>query len=289
MKSVTAVVVTHNSKDSIERPLQSVVDSTIADAIELVLVDNASADGTADLVRQRFPGCRVIDAGENLGFGRACNLGARESESEHILLLNPDAWVDASCVERLRGAMAGDQRLGWAAPRLFYPDGARQFNWTPTIGIFGEAVQRLRNRFESRAWVHDSLPRAVRGLGDPGWYTAACALVRRRAWNEVEGFDPGFFLYFEDADLGLRLRNAGWRAAQVDEARAFHDRHTPVGSSESFVRSRESQLRYYRKHRPRWESRLVVNKQTRAAAKIADAGVRARMLAVCERARAAVD
>ena len=121
MKSVTAVVVTHNSKDSIERPLQSVVDSTIADQIELVLVDNASADGTADLVRQRFPGCRVIDAGENLGFGRACNLGARESESEHILLLNPDAWVDAACVERLRGAMAGDQRLGWAAPRLFVP------------------------------------------------------------------------------------------------------------------------------------------------------------------------
>ena len=104
MKSVTAVVVTHNSKDSIERPLQSVVDSTIADQIELVLVDNASADGTADLVRQRFPGCRVIDAGENLGFGRACNLGARESESEHILLLNPDAWVDAACVERLRGS-----------------------------------------------------------------------------------------------------------------------------------------------------------------------------------------
>ena len=137
--------------------------------------------------------------------------------------------------------------------------------------------------------MHDALPRALRGLGDPGWYTAACALVRRRAWDEVDGFDPGFFLYFEDADLGLRLRRAGWRAAQVDDARAFHDRHTPGASSESLVHYRESQLRYYRKHRPRWESRLVVDKQTRAAAKIQDAGVRARMLAVCERARAAVD
>jgi GT2 family glycosyltransferase len=289
MKSVTAVVVTYNSKDSIERPLQSVVDSTIADEIELVLVDNASADGTAAFVRERFPGCRVIESSENLGFGRACNLAARESASEHILLLTPDAWVDAPCVERLRGAMAGDARLGWAAPRLFYPDGRLQFNWAPTIGILGEAVQQLRNRFESRGWVHDALPRLVRSLGDPGWYTAACGLVRRRAWDAVDGFDPGFFLYFEDADLGLRLRSAGWRAGPVDDARAFHDRHTPQATSETLVHSRESQLRYYHQHRPRWESRLVVGKQTRAAAKIQDAVVRARMLAVCERARAAVD
>jgi GT2 family glycosyltransferase len=289
MKSVTAVVVTYNSKDSIERALQSVLDSTIAGEIELVMVDNASADGTATFVRERFPGCRIIETGENPGFGRACNLGARESQSEYILLLNPDAWVEGECVERLRGAMAGDARLGWAAPRLFYPDGRRQFNWAPTIGVFGEAVQQLRNRFESRGWVHDALPRLLRAFGDPGWYTAACALVRRGAWSEVEGFDPGFFLYFEDADLGLRLRRARWRAAQVDDARAFHDRHTPQATSENLVRSRESQLRYYRKHRPRWESRLVVGRQTRAAAKIADAGVRARMLAVCERARTAVD
>jgi hypothetical protein len=289
MKSVTAVVVTYNSKDSIERTLQSVVGSTIADDIELVVVDNASSDGTAAFVRQRFPSCRVIEPGENLGFGRACNLATRETESDFILLLNPDAWVETTCVERLRGAMAGDERLGWAAPGLFYPDRRRQFNWAPAIGIFGEAVQRLRNRFESRGWVHDALPRVVRALGDSGWHTAACGLVRRRAWDEVAGFDPGFFLYFEDADLGLRLRRGGWRLAEVGDARGFHDRHAPGASSESLVRYRESQLRYYRKHRPRWESRLLVSRQTRAATKITDAGVRARMLAVCERARAPVD
>jgi GT2 family glycosyltransferase len=289
MKSVSVIVVGYNSRDSIERSLRSVTDSTIADDLELVVVDNASSDGTAAFVRERFPSCRVIEPGENLGFGRACNLAAGETESELILLLNPDAWVEPSCIERLRAAMIADESLAWAAPRLSYPDGRRQFNWAPTISIFGEALQQVRNQFESRAWVHGALPRVVRALGDRGWFTAACGLVRRRAWNEVGGFDPEFFLYFEDADLGLRLREAGWRAVEVEEARAVHDRRTLAAESEAMVRYRESQLLYYCKHRTRRENRVLLNRQTKGAAKIADAAARARLLAVYERARAAAD
>jgi GT2 family glycosyltransferase len=284
MTSVAVIVVAYNSRDTIEQALQSVVDSTIADEMEIVVVDNASSDGSAALVRQRFPSCRVIEPGENLGFGRACNVAASETQSEYILLLNPDAWVEPTCVERLRAAMVADEKLAWAAPRLFYPDGRPQFNWAPTISIFGEAVQQLRNRFESRACVHGAVPWVLRAMGSRGWYTAACGLVRRRAWNDVGGFDPGFFLYFEDADLGVRLRKAGWLAAPVESAVALHDRRKPGAASETLVRYRESQLRYYRLHRPRWENRYVVKRQKRAAAKIADAAVRARMLAVCERA-----
>jgi GT2 family glycosyltransferase len=289
MKSVAVIVVAYNSRHTIERSLQAVGDSTIAADLETVVVDNASSDATAIFVGERFPSCRVIEPGENLGFGRACNLAAAQTESEYILLLNPDAWLDASCVERSRAAMVADERLAWASPRLFYPDGRRQFNWAPTVSILGEALQQVRNRFESRAWVHGALPRVVRALGDPGWFTAACALVRRRAWEEVGGFDPEFFLYFEDADLGLRLRRAGWRAVEVEEARAVHDRRTVDPESEAMVRYRESQLSYYRKHRTKRENRAVLNKQTRRASRIADDAARARLLAVCERARAAAD
>jgi GT2 family glycosyltransferase len=261
MTSVTVLIVAHDSSPSLERALTSVEASS--DDLEIVLVDNASSDGTVELVRARFPRCRLIESGENLGFGRACNLAARATTGELILLLNPDAWVDTTCVDRLRQAMASDPRLAWAAPRLHYPGGRRQFVWAPTVGIFGEAIQRLRNRFERRRWAHDLLPRMVRALGDPGWYSAACALVRRRAFDEIGGFDPGFFLYFEDADLGLRLRRAGWRLAQIGDASAFHDRHAPPPST--LVRYRESQLRYYRKHRPRWENRVLLRMQTKQA------------------------
>jgi GT2 family glycosyltransferase len=288
MTAVSVILVGYNSRDLLERAIAS-VDVASAGGAELVLVDNGSTDGTVALVRERCPRCRVIEPGENLGFGRGCNLGARETDGELILLLNPDAWVDPVCVDRLRQAMAADDRLAWAAPRLHYPDGRRQFIWGPTIGIFGEAVQRLRNRFERQPWVHGLLPRVVRALGDPGWYSAACGLVRRRAWEEVGGFDPGFFLYFEDADLGLRLRQAGWRLAQIADARAFHDKHGPSASSDRLVHYRESQLRYYRKHRPRWENRVLLDKQTRGAARIDDAAIRSRLGAVYERARVALD
>jgi GT2 family glycosyltransferase len=276
MSSVAAIVVGHDSRPFLDRALASIGDT--AGDVETVLVDNASSDGSVELVRERFPRCGVVEAGENLGFGRACNLGVAATTTELVLLLNPDAWVDARCVDDLRRAMQADARLGWAAPRLFYPDGRPQFIWAPTVGIAGEAIQRLRNPFERRQWAHHLLPRVLRALGDPGWYSAACALIRRRAWEEVGGFDPAFFLYFEDADLGLRLRQAGWRLGQVEEARAYHDRHDLPAASASLVHYRESQLRYYRKHRPKWENRVVLRKQMRDARNRAPSEARAARL-----------
>jgi N-acetylglucosaminyl-diphospho-decaprenol L-rhamnosyltransferase len=148
--------------------------------------------------------------------------------------------------------------------------------------MFGEAVQRLRNRFESRAWVQGPVPRVLRALGDRGWFTAACGLVRRRAWDAVGGFDPGFFLYFEDADLGVRLREVRWVSKEIAAARAIHDRRRPRASSDAAVRYRQSQLRYYRKHRPPWESRLLLRKLRRDAARIEDVATRVRLRQVCE-------
>jgi N-acetylglucosaminyl-diphospho-decaprenol L-rhamnosyltransferase len=271
MKAITGIIVGYNSRDSIERALQSIFESRglgeVESQVEVIVVDNASSDGTADLVRKRFPNVRLIEPGENLGFGRACNVAAGESESDYILLLNPDAWLDPECLIRLRTAMEADAKLAWASPLIYYPDGRRQFNWAPTTSIFGEALQKVRNRFESRRWVHHGLPRVMRTLGDAGWFTGACALIRREAWQAASGFDPGFFLYFEDADLGLRLRRAGWRLAEVEDAFAHHDRHGLGRSSETLTRYRESQRRYYEKHRPRWESRSLAKRQRRVGAR----------------------
>ena len=288
MQSVCAVIVGHDSRAFLERALGS-VERALRPTDELLLVDNLSTDGTADFVRARFPRCRVIESGENLGFGRACNLAVQDTAKELILLLNPDAWVDPSCVERLRQAMAADGTLGWAAPKLAYPDGSPQFIWGPTLGVFGEVLQRTRNRFERRRWAHVLLPRLLRLGGDPGWFSAAVGLLRRDAWLEVGGFDPGFFLYFEDADLSLRLRRAGWKLAEVESALAFHDKQGPSASSNRMVRYRESQLRYYRKHRPRWENRFLLRRVGRKAARMTEGATRASLLAVCERARRAFE
>lgn len=252
--------------------------------LETVVVDNASTDGSLEAVRELGdqdpapPAVRLIASARNLGFGAACNLAARETAGRYLLLLNPDAWIDATSLWRLVEALEADSRLGVAAPRLHYPDGSLQLGWAPPVGVVGEAIQKFRNRFEGRAWNQVLLPRLLRPLLGQGWFSAACLLVRRSAFEEVGGFDEGFFLYFEDADLGLRLGRARWRQRHVEQARAHHIRGvTTSGMSVAGRRLqgeqrgprqsgitvdvereyRASQLRYYSLHRPRWESRYL--------------------------------
>ncbi len=249
--------------------------------LEAVVVDNASSDGSEAVARGFKAGTRpdgredqaaaspalpvrLVEAGRNLGFGAACNLAAAKSTGRHLLLLNPDAWIDGESLRRLVEAQESDPRLGVAAPALRYPDGSRQFVWSPPVGVPGEAIQRFRNRFERSGWNHGLLPRLLRPFVGAGWHTAACLLVLRSAFEEVGGFDEGFFLYFEDADLCLRLRRAGFRLREVRGARAWHVRGAATGADderrltpvvERFYRA--SQLRYYALHRPAWECAVL--------------------------------
>lgn len=276
--AVSALVVNHNAGDWLRPCLESLQATAEAwrrddparpgspAGLEAVVVDNASSDGSLTTVREfeaaGSPDLRVrlVEAGRNLGFGAACNLAAAKSAGRHLLLLNPDAWIDEESLRRLAAALESDERLGVAAPCLSYPDGSPQFVWAPPVGVLGEAIQRFRNRFEEAAWNHGRLPRLLKPCVGAGWYTAACLLVRRAAFDDIGGFDERFFLYFEDADLCLRLRRAGFRLREVPGARAWHVRGASTGTdrerrltpaAERFYRA--SQLRYYGLHRPRWE------------------------------------
>lgn len=288
--AVSALVVNHNAGSYLRHCLQRLC--LVAEewrvhrvGLEALVVDNASTDGSLEAARElqeREPSrplsVRLIASERNLGFGAACNVAAGEASGRYLLLLNPDAWIDGQSLVRLMEALEADPGLGVVAPSLHYPDGSLQFVWAPAVGIPGEAVQRFRNRFEGAAWNHRLLPGLLKPFLGPGWFSAACLLVRRRAFEEVGGFDEKFFLYFEDADLGLRLGRVGWRQRQVKEARARHVRGVTTTATMVEGRCRQeerggcwqpglavdverayraSQLRYYRLHRPRWESRYL--------------------------------
>ena len=117
-------------------------------------------------------------------------------------------------------------------------------------------MQKVRNPFEARGWAHGWVARLVARLAGRPWYTAACVLVRTEALRSVGGFDEGFFMYFEDVDLCVRLESAGWRLAQEPRAVARHVGGV-AGRAEVDDLYRPSQLRYYRLRRPAWEVRLV--------------------------------
>jgi len=251
---ISVIIANHNGEEYLDRCLGSL--GRPGPRLEVILVDNASSDGSLDLVASRFPGVCVLPQGSNLGFATANNIGAEAAQGDALLLLNVDAWLEPDALELLADRLESDHRAGLVAPRLRYPDGRRQFSWSPARGVLGEVLQRLRNGLEDRAWAHGTLARGIGRLAGRSWYTAACVLIRSCAFHEVGGFDTSFFMYFEDVDLCVRLEGAGWRLVQEPRAVVTHvggfRRNIAV---EDFYRP--SQLLYYRAHRPVWEAQLV--------------------------------
>jgi len=226
--------------------------------LEVVLADNASGDGSLELVRRRFPSVTVVPLDENRGFAAANNRAADRASGQQLLLLNTDAWLDEGALAALQQRLGADPKLGLVAPRLLSPDGRPQLGWSPDRSIVGEMLQRITNRWEGARWFHAVLLPMLRWMLGPGWYTGACLLVRTEAFTQVGGFDEGYFLHFEDADLCLRLRQAGWRLGHAADARVFHARGGSSCDAAMLEREyRRSQLRYYATHRPGWEHRLL--------------------------------
>jgi N-acetylglucosaminyl-diphospho-decaprenol L-rhamnosyltransferase len=264
---ISVIIVNHNGEEHLRRCLESL--RSPGPELEVLVVDNASSDSSLAMVREVFPEVRVLAQRTNLGFGAANNLAAIHARGESLLLLNADAWLETGALQRLHQRLRREDRLALVTPTLLYPDGRRQFVWSPERGVAGEALQQLRNPFENRSWAHGAAMRTASRLVGRLWFTAACVLVRSDAFASVGGFDESFFMYFEDVDLCVRLEKAGWRLAQEPGAVGRHAggfaRHPQVNDV-----YRPSQLRYYALHRPPWEARLV---ERRLRRKYGDAAV----------------
>lgn len=270
---ISVLVVSYNARDHLRHCLERLAGQAGSWG-EVIVVDNASDDGSAAMVEAACPWCRLLRLGENAGFGAANNRGAEIARGDLLLLLNSDAWLADGSLALLEERLRNGPGLAAVVPQLYFPDGRPQFAWCPETGVLGEAIQMQRNRFEASLFHHRRLPHLLRLVTGPGWYTAACMLLRKAAFDAVGGFDEGFFLYFEDVDLSRRLRLAGWMMALIHEARAFHVKGGSRRSHASEVAYREAQLRYYEKHRPAWENRLLRWRMRRKLATIAEPELR---------------
>ncbi len=257
---ISAIVINHNGEDHLERCLASLRGQTVA--LETLVVDNASSDSSVAMVGARFPEVRLLVLDTNRGFGVANNLAAAEARGELLLLLNADAWLEQTAVELLERRLRSRRRNALVAPTLTYPDGALQFVWSPARSVLGEALQKLRNPFEALGIVHGRAARGVSRVAGRLWFTAACVLLRREAFQSVGGFDERFFMYFEDVDLCLRLEAAGWRLAHEPLAVARHQGGLARrGCADEAYR--RAQLLFYAKHRPAWELCLIERRLAR--------------------------
>jgi len=248
--SVRIAVVSHQSASVLPELLAS-IDRARARAAgracaEVVVADNASADGSA--AAARAAGARVIALDENLGFGSAANRALDGAEASWLVVLNPDLVLDdgfllalADCVARL----APD--VGIVGAALANPDGSPQ----PSVGDFPTFVRTLAALRRPRA-SRKYRPLEAHVAGPADWVTGAAVAVRADCWRATGGFDPGYFLYYEDTDLCRRARDAGFRTRFEPALRAVH--LTPLAQRPLPPRLvpvvRYAQLRYFRAHRP---------------------------------------
>jgi N-acetylglucosaminyl-diphospho-decaprenol L-rhamnosyltransferase len=208
---------------------------------EIIVVDNAAAEGQPLPEGLRSDGVSLIRPPANVGYGRGCNLGVASASGEQLLLLNADVVLTADAVSRMSERLAGDSQIGAVGPRILSGDNlqpsARAFPslWT---GLLGRRSPLTRMLARVRLYPSE-LRRSYGPGGQVDWVSGACLLVRREAFQAVGGFDPSYWMYWEDADLCRRLADRDWRiyhepasvvhhstgASGVNERtiRAFHD------------------------------------------------------------------
>jgi GT2 family glycosyltransferase len=205
--------------------------STCGPTAAAVVVDNASTDGSVGAIQEAYPQAKVIRLEQNIGFGRANNAGLDATDSEFVLLLNPDVILKEGCVARLAVFLAAHPDAGAAGPRLERPDGrldlaARRAFPSPLAALF--RLTGLSKLFPNsprfnRYNLGKVSPETIHEI-DAG--TAACLLVRRSAIDQIGFFDPDYFMYGEDLDLCYRLKRASWKIYFVPTATAVHIKGT---------------------------------------------------------------
>lgn len=222
----TAVVVTFHSRKTIAATLSSARRCHERGLLDCVVVDNASRDGTAEWVRGEHPWVQLIESPENLGFGRACNLAFAHVQTPYLLLLNPDAQLEPDSLERLVDFLDSHPEAGIAGPAMRAPGGRVQFAgnihtpWT----ILRSAAGRPQ-RGSGREPITPG-----RAAFRTDWLCGAVMLIRSQLFAQLEGFDPRFFLYFEETDLCRRAIERGAELWAVGEAVAFHAPATSAAS-----------------------------------------------------------
>jgi N-acetylglucosaminyl-diphospho-decaprenol L-rhamnosyltransferase len=218
---LSAVVVTFNSREAVTASLPPLLRELSADD-EVVVVDNASSDGTAESVRALAPAATVIENHTNEGFAAACNRGVEAASGELVVLLNPDAAVAPGFGEAIRRPLAGDR--GWSAwMGLVTCEGGRSINTSG--GVL---------HFTGIAWAGEAGERIERAPAEPrevAFASGACLALTRTDWLAAGGLPAQFFLYHEDVDLSLRVRLRGGKIGIEPAARVDHDYEFAKGAA----------------------------------------------------------
>jgi N-acetylglucosaminyl-diphospho-decaprenol L-rhamnosyltransferase len=241
---ISVVIVSYKVPALLRACLASVQREAVGCPYEVIVVENASGDGSAELVRTEFPDVRLIALEKNIGFAAGSNLGARAAQGEYVLMLNPDTELVGDTLSALLGYAEAHPRAGLVGGRTLNPSGeldpgscwGAQSLWSLVCFASGLSTllrgSRLFNPESLGGWPRDS-------AREVDIVTGCLCLAPRAVWEELGGFDESFFMYGEDADLAARALKAGYHPAITPDAVIVHH----VGQSSLSVEKREMTLR----------------------------------------------
>ncbi len=259
LADVTVVIVSYKTRELTLKAVETLIDNSPGVAMQIVLFDNASGDGSAEAVLSRFPQVDVIAHDENIGFARANNLVAAKAQTEWLLLLNPDTETYPGAIAKLLAFAKAHPEAGVVGGQTRFPDGSlnpsscwqRMTPWSTLTSAVGLSSlfpnSSLFNPEAIGGWERDSERQVDIVVG-------CFLLIRLELWEKLGGFNERYFMYGEDADLCLRARELGYRPMITPDARIMH----LVGAStanrgEKVAAVMRAKATLVRDHWPRWQ------------------------------------
>jgi len=251
---ITVSIVSYNTKDYLRACLTSLFERQSAGeaSLEVIVADNGSIDGSQDMVRTEFPQVILMDPGGNVGYGRGNNAAIAHATGRYYFILNSDTEIQPGALSSMLAYMQANPKIGMVGAQLVWPDGKDQASCStdpPLSVVFWEQTflyKLLPNNKVTSAYQMSGMdatkPQDVDQICGAGFF------VRKEAWEALGGFDPEYFMYFEDIDFCIRLRRAGWPIVFLPQARITH--HLGASSQKDWrIRAKmiasHNQSRYY--------------------------------------------
>lgn len=243
---LTVIIVSWNTATILCRCLNALHTNIGGLSTQIIVIDNASQDGSAEMIEKHFPQVQLIRNQDNVGFSKANNQGITQARGRYVLLLNSDALVQPETLSFLLQFMETHREIGACSPRLRMQSGDAQayaFGDDPSLAyLLRRGLSRL---FLNRPIHNWDVPYPIA----TDWVSGACLLLRREVVEQIEGFDESFFMYFEDADLCLRIRQHGWQIFYVPQVDVIHLGGQSLRQNPKAQRAYQQSLIYfYTKH-----------------------------------------
>jgi GT2 family glycosyltransferase len=251
MPTVSIIILSYNTREILIRCLEAIAQYATEPDVKIVVVDNASTDGSPEMVLQEYHQVQLIASQNNLGFAGGNNLGVRESVGKYILLLNSDAFLTANALQALLLLAEAQPRAGVIGAQLRNADGSFQASHTPFPTLRQEfLILSGLGRLFFGPWYPSRGPEDKRGPQMVDYVEGASMLIRRQAYEDIGGLDESYFMYAEDVELCYAMQQKRWQVWYAPEAKIIH---LGGGSSQHRRPQREADLyrsrtQFFRRH-----------------------------------------